>query len=71
MLIVFKLTVGSESLAGSPVSNSQARYQSGKARVVSTTSSAFPAQEVLSLGELRTAWDPGLAQPMDTSDAEP
>lgn len=40
-LIALKFTVGSQSLDGSPVSNSQARYQSGEARVISTISSTF------------------------------
>lgn len=71
LLIVFKFPVGSASLAGSPVSHSQARYRSAEARAVSTSSAAFPGQEVLSLEERRTTGDPGLARPTDTNTAEP
>lgn len=51
-LIALKFIIGSESLDGSPVSNSQARYQSGKPGVISNTSSTFMEQEAPSRGEL-------------------
>lgn len=51
-LIALKFIIGSESLDGSPVSNSQARYQSGKPGVISSASSTFMEQEAPSRGEL-------------------
>lgn len=51
-LIALKFIIGSQSLDGSPVSDSQARYQSGKPRVISSTSSTFMEQEALSHDEL-------------------
>lgn len=40
-LIALKFIIGSQSLDGSPVSDSQARYQSGKPGVISSTSPTF------------------------------
>lgn len=51
-LIALKFIIGSQSLDGSLVSDSQARYQSGKPRVISSTSSTFMEQEALSHDEL-------------------
>lgn len=47
-LIALQFVTGSESLDGGPVSDSQAHYQSGKARVISITSSTFMEQEMVS-----------------------
>ena len=47
-LIALQFVIGSESLAEGPISNSQARYQSGKPRVISTMSPTLMEWKVVS-----------------------